>query len=120
MRVTPKISDMPTESRNRNMPTLSPLITCTAMSGPSVIHGKRLVVISASFVSRKTLFVLGGRRPELRDLIAAPDEVLAVNLLNVGDDRLALHAHLHHAGPLRRDSLLVTPAHDDRAPREFY
>src|SRR5262249_37705063 len=46
MRVTPKISDMPTETRNRNIPTLNPLITWTTMSGPLVIHGRRLVIIS--------------------------------------------------------------------------
>src|SRR5215470_14028470 len=67
-----------------------------------------------------TLFVPGGRLPELRDLIAAPDEVLTVDLLDVGDERLALLAHLHHPGPLRRDSLLVTAAHYDRAPRELH
>ena len=38
MRVTPKISDIPTETRNRSMPTLRPLITCTVMSGPLVIQ----------------------------------------------------------------------------------
>src|SRR5215813_11750733 len=67
-----------------------------------------------------TLFVPAGRRPELRDLIAAPDEVLAVDLLDVGDDRLARLAHLHHPDPLRGDRLLVTAAHDDRAPRELH
>ena len=65
------------------------------------------------------LLVLGGRRPKLRDFIAALDELLAVDLLDVGDDRLAFLAHLDDPGPLRRDRLLVTAAHNDCSPREL-
>src|SRR5262245_53642286 len=68
----------------------------------------------------RKLFVLGGRLSELRDFIAALDEILAVELLDVGDDRLALLAHHYDSGPLRRDRLLVTAAHDYRAPRELH
>src|SRR5262245_60037442 len=125
MRVTPKISDIPTETRNRNIPTLSPLITCTAMSGPLVSHGKRCVTTSirrdparAGGVAR--LLLLRRGRPQLSHLVAALDDVLAVGLLDVGDVRLAVVAHLHHALPLRRQRLLITAAHDDLAPRELH
>src|SRR5215472_5993760 len=75
MRVTPKISDMPTDTRNRSIPTLRPLITCTVMSGPLVIQGKSEVMA--------LLLLLGRHRPELGDLVAALDDVLAVDLLDV-------------------------------------
>src|SRR5215510_2416207 len=81
MRVTPKISDMPTDTRNRSIPTLRPLITCTVMSGPLVIQGKSEVMA--------LLLLLGRHRPELGDLVAALDDVLAVDLLDVAQDRLA-------------------------------
>src|SRR5262249_39210768 len=112
MRVTPKISDMPTDTRNRSIPTLRPLITCTVMSGPLVIQGKRSVMA--------LLLLLGRHRPELGDFVAALDDVLAVYLLDVTQDGLALRVHLDDAGPLGRDGLHVAAAHDHLAPREFH
>src|SRR5215471_607577 len=112
MRVTPKISDMPTDTKNRSIPTLSPLITCTVMSGPLVIQGKSAVMA--------LLLLLGRDRPDLGDLVAAADDVLPVGLLDVTQDRLALRVHLDDAGPLGRDGLHVAAAHDDLAPRELH
>src|SRR5215468_5951327 len=135
MRVTPKISDIPTEIRNRNIPTLRPLRICTVTSGPLVIQGKRLVTRSTlglgwrGQVGRdrgggpgpgRLLLLLGGRRADLGDLLAAPYHLGAVVLLDVGEDRLALGVHLHHAHPLGRDGLLVAAAHGDLAPRELH
>src|SRR6185436_2754096 len=110
MRVTPKISDMPTETRNRNMPTLRPLITCTVTSGPLVIQDMGVA---------RLFLLVGGQRPYLRHLVTAADDVLAVRLLDVAQHRLALGVHLDHAGPLGRDGLLITAAHDHLAPREL-
>src|SRR5262245_49367834 len=112
MRVTPKISDMPTETRKRSIPTLRPLITCTVMSGPLVIQGKSEVMA--------LLLLLGRGRPDLGDLVAAPDDVLAVRLLHVAQHRLALGVHLHGAHPLWWDGLHVAAAHDHLAPWEFH
>src|SRR6516225_10016422 len=112
MRVTPKISDIPTDTRNRSIPTLRPLITCTVMSGPLVIQGKRAVMA--------LLLLLGRDRPELGDLIAALDDVLPVRLLDVAQHRLALGVHLHGPHPLGRDRLHVTAAHDHLAPWELH
>src|SRR5688500_12520739 len=108
MRITPKIRDIPTETRNRNIPTLSPLITCTAMRGPFVIQGNRPVMKStvgrrgdgsgppvATPARMRFLLLLFRRRggAELCDLVAALDDLLAVDLLDVGDDRLAFLVH---------------------------
>src|SRR5438046_1741662 len=105
MRVTPKMSDIPTETRKRNMATDSPLITCTAMSGPLVIQGNRLVTASTL-----RLLLLPGRRgrPEI------------LHLLDVRGERLTLGVELHDAEPLRRQRLLIAAAHDHRAPREVH
>src|SRR5215831_19077280 len=112
MRVTPKISDMPTDTRNRSIPTLRPLITCTVMSGPLVIQGKSAVMA--------LLLLLGCDRPDLGDLVAAADDVLPVGLLDDAQDRLALRVHLDDAGPLGWDGLHVAAAHDHLAPRELH
>src|SRR6266850_3626684 len=113
MRVTPKISDIPTETRNRNIPTLRPLSTCTVTSGPLVIQVSELV-------ARALLLLVGGQSPQLGDLVAAPDQLAAVMLLDVAQHGLALGVHLHHSGPLRRDGLLVAAAHDHLAPGELH
>src|SRR5229473_1231937 len=99
MRMTPKINDMPTETRNRSIATLRPLITCTVMSGPLVIQGKTFVMKStlrlrlgvdgkprAAIPARGAalLLLLGRDGSQLRDLLAAPHELLAVELLNLG------------------------------------
>src|SRR5712692_2601627 len=113
MRVTPKISDIPTETRNRNMPTLRPLSTCTVTSGPFVIQANELVACDL-------LLLVGGHGAELGDLVAALYQLTAVELLHVGQHGLALGIHLHGPDPLRRDGLLVAPPHDDLAPRELH
>src|SRR6266852_8423061 len=113
MRVTPKISDIPTETRNRNMPTLRPLSTCTVTSGP-------LVTQANEPVAGALLLLVGGHGAELGDLVAALHQLTAVKLLHVGQHRLALGVHLHDADPLGRDGLLVAAAHDDLAPRELH
>src|SRR6266852_1134551 len=113
MRVTPKISDIPTETRNRNMPTLRPLSTCTVTSGPFVIQANEPV-------AGALLLLVGGHGPELGDLVAAPNQLTAVVLLDVGEHGLALGVHLHHTDPLRRDGLLVAAAHDHLAPGELH
>src|SRR5438552_7984565 len=112
MRVTPKISDIPTETRNRNMPTLRPLSTCTVTSGPFVTQANEPVT--------GLLLLVGGQGAELGDLVAALHQLTAVMLLHVGEHRLALGVHLHDADPLGRDGLLVAAPHDDLAPRELH
>src|SRR5262245_5724046 len=112
MRVTPKISDIPTDTRNRSMPTLRPLITCTAMSGP--------LVIQDTGGADALLLLVGGGRADLGDLDAAADDVLAVRLLDVAQHRHALRVPLRAAAPLRGDGLHVGAAHDDLPPREFH
>ena len=62
MRVTPKINDIPTETRNRNIPTLRPLITWTVMSGPLVIQGKRPVRASTPAAGRYFFFSAAAAR----------------------------------------------------------
>src|ERR1700674_4927242 len=113
MRVTPKISDIPTETRNRNIPTLRPLSTCTVTSGPLVIQANEPV-------ARALLLLVGGHGADLGDLVAASHQLAAVVLLHVGQHRLALGVHLHGPDPLRRDGLLVAAAHDDLAPGELH
>src|SRR6516225_10486754 len=112
------------------MPTLSPLITWIMMSEPLVIQGNRVVMKSTrSSVAATGPGAAGAPRPQasrllllghggaaLGDLRAAPDELLAVVLLDVGEHRLALGAHLHLSDPLGRDRLMVAAAHDDLAP----
>src|SRR5262249_23054799 len=112
MRVTPKISDMHTDTRNRSIPTLRPLITCTVMSGPLVIQGKSEVMV--------LLLLLGRDRPDLGDLVAALDDVLPVGFLDIAQHRLALGVHLDRPHPLWRDGLHVTAAHDHLAPWELH
>src|SRR6266850_2251878 len=117
MRVTPKMSDIPTETRKRNMATDSPLITWTTMSGPLVTQGNRLVTAS----TLRLLLLLGRRgRPEVFHLLAATRDLLALDLLDVGGERLTLGIELHDAEPLRRQRLLIAAAHDHRAPREVH
>src|SRR5882724_10249662 len=117
MRVTPKMSDIPTETRKRNMATDSPLITWTTMSGPLVIQGNRLVTAS----TLRLLLLLGRRgRPEVLHLLAAARDLLTLDLLDVGGERLTLGIELHDAEPLRRQRLLIAAAHDHRAPREVH
>ena len=49
------------------------------------------------------LLLLGRRgRPELLHLVTAPRDVLALELLDIGGDRLALRVELHDADPLGR------------------
>src|SRR4030095_82161 len=117
MRVTPKMSDIPTETRKRNMATDSPLITWTAMSGPLMIQGNRLVTAS----TLRLLLLLGRRgRPEILHLLAAARDILALNLLDVRGERLTLGVELHDADPLRRQRLLIAAAHDHPSPREVH
>src|SRR5712692_474996 len=113
MRVTPKISDIPTETRNRNIPTLRPLSTCTVTSGPFVIQANEPVAWAL-------LLLVGGHGPELGDLVAALHQLTAVMLLDVAEHGLAVGVHLHDPDPLRGNGLLITPAHDHLAPRELH